>query len=82
MSNLLVLCSSFVVKKPLLLKHSIDLQYNQSRIDQYIEGFDSLSKHKIFDLFEKNQIVDNTVSSKTDIPDLLASIGDKTNYIF
>ncbi len=79
MSNLLVLCSSFVVKKPLLLKHSIDLQYNQSRIDQYIEGFDSLSKHKIFDLFEKNIIVDNTVSSKTDIPkDLLASIGGKT----
>ena len=79
MSNLLVLCSSFVVKKPFLLKHSIDLQYNQSRIDQYIEGFDSLSKYKILDLFEKNIIVDNTVSSKTDIPkDLLAAIGDKT----
>ena len=81
MSNLLILCSSFVINKPFLFKHSIDIQYGRSRIDQYIEGFNSLSDYKILDLFEKNIIVDNTVSKKNDIPNnLLSSIGDKTEF--
>ena len=78
MSNLLILCSSFVIKKPFLFSHDIDLQYSQSRIDQYIEGFNALSKHSVFDLFEKNIIVDNTVQNKKDIPqDLLSAIGER-----
>jgi len=81
MSTLLILCSSFVIKEPLIFKHKIDLQYGQSRVDQYIAGFNSLSEFRIFDLFEKNLIVDNTVVTKKNIPsNLLSSIGDKTEF--
>ena len=81
MSNLLILCSSFVVKKPFMFKHVVDLQYGQERINQYIEGFNALSEFSVFDLFEKNLIVDNTVSNKDDIPqDLLSSIDDRIEF--
>lgn len=81
MSTLLILCSSFVIKEPLIFKHKIDLQYSQSRVDQYIAGFNSLSKFRIFDLFEKNLIVDNTVATKKNIPsNLLSAIDDRAEY--
>ena len=64
-----------------MFKHVIDLQYGQERINQYIEGFNALSEFSVFDLFEKNLIVDNTVSNKDDIPqDLLSSIDDRIEF--
>ena len=57
-----------MLKKPLMKKHNIKLQYGKVRIEQYIKGFESLKNQGVFDLFENILLIDNTCSNKSKVP--------------
>ena len=66
MKKLLILCSSIYVKKPIFYKHSINLQYGKDRVEQYIEGFKSLSENKVYNFFDTSLLIDNTTNKIVD----------------
>ena len=74
MEKILVLNSSILLKKPLMKKHNIKLQYGKVRIEQYIKGFESLKNHGVFDLFENILLIDNTCSNKSKVPKKIAKL--------
>lgn len=78
MKKLLILCSSIYVKKPIFYKHSINLQYGKDRVEQYIEGFKSLSEKKVYNFFDSSLIIDNTTNKIVD-SNILKNIPENIN---
>ena len=66
MKKLLILCSSIYVKNQFFYKHSINLQYGKDRVEQYIEGFKSLSENKVYNFFDTSLLIDNTTNKIVD----------------
>jgi len=78
MKKLLILCSSIYIKKPIFYKHSINLQYGKDRVEQYIEGFKSLSEKKVYNFFDSSLIIDNTTNKIVD-SNILKNIPENIN---
>ena len=82
MSNLLLLNTSLCVKKPLFSRDSIKIEYGDKRIESYKKGFESLNKLDLFKQFEKIILIDNTLSSKRNIPEtILKELPKNTTYL-
>lgn len=84
MKTLFLLCSSIILKKPILKKHKIDLQYGEQRIKQYQEGFKILKKNQVYKYFDKSILIDNTIGSRIFIPKNIQKVLDSNleYYLF
>lgn len=74
MKTLLILNSSMIVKKPYFSRDYIKIEYGKKRIDSYVRGFIKLKKLEIYKMFNQTVLIDNTISSKKNIPNQIIKL--------